>query len=278
MNVKKPYEDLMQKDGIAVVDNVTNLPFFNEALLTTEYVYGICHSGRVEALYDMTPICYQAYDVSCVFPNHSLLTKYVSDDYCATLVALSADTYKMFNTRIENNSLFQYAKIPSFGLKPEQYNTLLTIIDALKVIIQSDAPFRKVILADLLNMLFKMTNYYYYQNVEKTEYAPSRVSEQFSLLLAEHYNQHHSVVFYAKELCLSPKYFSNLIKQETGYTAKYWITRYLIMEAKRILRNRSDLNIQQVGAMLGYDDQTSFCRHFKNETGVSPSAYRRGQE
>jgi len=278
MNRKVPYADSLGKDGIVVVHNVTDLPFFKEALLTTEYVYGLCHSGNLEALYDMNPIRFQAHDMSFVLPNHSILSQKVSDDYRVTLVAVSPEVYTKYASHIENDNHFPYVQIPSFNLSDEQYDVVLRIIEALKAVLDSNAPSRVMMAVDLFNILLKVTDYYRRLNVSEPEFAPSRVCVKFAHLLGEDIFKEHSVSYYANKLCLSSKYFSNVIKQETGHTAKYWISRHLIVEAKRFLRTRQDLNIQQISDNLGYEDQTSFCRHFKNETGMSPSAYRRHKE
>jgi len=278
MNKNVPYANSIDDLGIAVVDNVTDLPFFKEALLSTEYVYSICHSGRIEALYDMSPISFQAHEIAFVVPNHSILTKKVTEDYRITIVAVKPEIYAKFTSRIENDSHFPYTQMPSFMLTDEQYKVIVSIIETMKMVLNTQAPFATVMATDLFNMLLKMTDFYRRQNVEEPEFAPSRICVKFAHLIGEDLNKQHSVTYYANKLCLSPKYFSNVIKQETGHTAKYWISRHLIVEAKRLLRTRQDLNIQQISANLGYEDQTSFCRHFKNETGMAPSEYRRLKE
>lgn len=45
-------------------------------------------------------------------------------------------------------------------------------------------------------------------------------------------------------------------------------------EAKLLLRTNPDLNIQDISNELNFEDQATFSRFFKRETGMTPSAYR----
>jgi AraC-like DNA-binding protein len=82
------------------------------------------------------------------------------------------------------------------------------------------------------------------------------------------------VGFYAGLACLSTKHFSDVVKQETGHTAAYWIHRQVVVEAKMLLHMRRDLTVQAISYMLGFDEQATFSRYFRRETGLSPSEFR----
>ena len=104
--------------------------------------------------------------------------------------------------------------------------------------------------------------------------ADSNLFNQFFDAIVEHYKENREVNYYAQLLCLSPKYFGNIIKQETGMSAGYWISHYVTTQAKMMLRSRRDLSIQQIGDDLGFDNQAIFSRYFKHVVGVTPSEYR----
>ena len=100
------------------------------------------------------------------------------------------------------------------------------------------------------------------------------LSSRFYEAIARHYQESHSVDFYAKLFNLSPKYFSSIIKSEIGIGASECIDQYLTLQAKSLLTDRQHFTIQQISYMLGFNEQTSFSRFFKLRTGMPPSEYR----
>jgi len=77
----------------------------------------------------------------------------------------------------------------------------------------------------------------------------------------------------AHALHLSPHYLSDLLKEETGKTAKEHIDLHIINKAKVQLQ-KHDLNISEVAFDLGFDYPNHFSKFFKSKTGFSPSEFR----
>ena len=92
-----------------------------------------------------------------------------------------------------------------------------------------------------------------------------------------HFRESKEVQYYANLLCLSPKYFGSIIKENTGTSASDWISQYVIVQAKSLLRHNKDLNIQQISYQLGFTDPAAFTRYFKANAGLSPKEYREQQ-
>lgn len=78
----------------------------------------------------------------------------------------------------------------------------------------------------------------------------------------------------ASELCLSPNYFGDLIKNETGRTAIDYIQQKMMDPAKDMLVRR-DQSIGEITYYLGYQYPQYFSRAFKKIVGCSPVDYRR---
>lgn len=95
----------------------------------------------------------------------------------------------------------------------------------------------------------------------------------FMHLLQQYYRSERSVGFYASKLCISPKYLSLLVREATGQTAAAIIDRFVISEAKNLLRF-SGLTIQQVSYQLNFPNQSAFGKYFKHLTGFSPTTFR----
>jgi len=82
-----------------------------------------------------------------------------------------------------------------------------------------------------------------------------------------------TVAYCADALHLSPNYFGDLIKKETGSTALDYIQTRLIDEAKNRIFDRSK-TVNDVANELGFKYQQHFTRLFKQKVGVTPNEYR----
>ena len=83
-----------------------------------------------------------------------------------------------------------------------------------------------------------------------------------------------SVAYFADKCCYSTKYFGELVKTETGRTARDFINDRLLRAAKQLLADE-ELSISQVSQELGVEYPQHFVRFFKSQTGKTPSEYRR---
>lgn len=83
-----------------------------------------------------------------------------------------------------------------------------------------------------------------------------------------------SVSYFADKCCYSPKYFGELVKTETGRSAKDFISDRMLSAAKQLLNDES-LNIKTVSQQLGFEYPQHFVRFFKAKTGQTPSDYRK---
>jgi len=82
-----------------------------------------------------------------------------------------------------------------------------------------------------------------------------------------------SVAYFAEELHLSPNYFGDLIKKETGKSAKEYIQDKIIDIAKNKTFD-SNKSVNEIAYELGFKYPQHFTRLFKNVTGYSPNEYR----
>jgi len=82
-----------------------------------------------------------------------------------------------------------------------------------------------------------------------------------------------SVAYFADELHLSANYFGDLIKKETGQSAKEFIQNKTIEVAKNKVFE-SDKTVNEIAYELGFKYPQHFSRLFKQKVGVTPSDYR----
>ena len=82
-----------------------------------------------------------------------------------------------------------------------------------------------------------------------------------------------TVAYFADKCCLSSGYFGNLVRVETGSTAKDIISDHLLAHAKQLLNDEA-LTVTMISQHLGFEYPQHFVRFFKSHTGKTPSAYR----
>lgn len=82
------------------------------------------------------------------------------------------------------------------------------------------------------------------------------------------------VSFYAEKRCVCPKYFTRQVKAASGKTPAQIIKERVIIEAKAML-NSCDDSVKHISEALNFPNTAFFCRYFKQETGMTPSEFRK---
>lgn len=82
-----------------------------------------------------------------------------------------------------------------------------------------------------------------------------------------------SVAYCADELHLSPNYFGDLVKKETGKTAVEYIQSKIINIAKEKIFDKNK-TVNQIAFELGFKYPQHFARLFKKRVGHTPQEYR----
>lgn len=78
----------------------------------------------------------------------------------------------------------------------------------------------------------------------------------------------------AMEVCLSPKYFSRLFKEDVGVGFNEYKFKIRTERSQNLLK-RMEYTIHQIAEEFGYKNLESFTRFFKKTTGITPAIYRR---
>lgn len=271
----------IEEREVLLIEDVVRLPSSDMPevpFVSPHLVIVICHQGYSIGEYDMKPIHFCSHDFSLVYPNHPILAKETSEDYCSSLLIISSSLYNKLRPRLTYGNSLLFHSQPSFHLSEEHYCCICDTMRLLKSVVSFDFPSRKETVIGILDVLSKLVD-----DFRKTD---DRVESQQSFtddnllfrrfydMLALHYKESREVQYYAQLLCLSPKYFGSLIKKYIGISASQCIAHYVVIQAKALLHYRPDLSIQQISQQVGFDDPMSFSRYFKASVGVSPKQFR----
>lgn len=100
------------------------------------------------------------------------------------------------------------------------------------------------------------------------------IFDKFIRLVEANFKTERNVTWYSDQLCLTPKYLSEVVKAVSSKTAGQWITSFVVMEIKQLLTNTA-LSIKEIAHATGFSNQSFLGKYFKNATGYSPLEYRK---
>ncbi len=100
------------------------------------------------------------------------------------------------------------------------------------------------------------------------------IFDRFIQLVNQHCNEQHRISYYANRMCLTERYLGTVIRQTGGVTAKDWIDRALITQAKVQLRY-SGKSVLQISEELNFPNPSFFSKYFKRLTGMTPGKFQK---
>ena len=266
-------DDKIVEMGVAVFE-VTDVPGHNKPFVSPHYIISVCHSGWIDVEYDINRTEFHPLDLAIIYPQRTLIAHKVSPDYHATLIAVSAEMYAKMGRFNFSSNRFVYEKLPHFHLTDEQYEDIMSVIEALRRITRLNLKSSEDIKASSVYILSQIIDFFHDTSVGSARASNKSLSNRLYNAIIENCKQHRDVQFYARLFHLSPKYFSQVIQQQTGHTASYWIQHFITLAAKQMLTYERDASVQAVADRFGFPDQASFCRYFKRGTGLSPTQFR----
>ncbi len=104
---------------------------------------------------------------------------------------------------------------------------------------------------------------------------PDELIDRFFSLLHTYYKEEHTAAFYADRLCVSDKHLMRTIKMRTNQTFHFWLSDFLMREAKLQLRSTGK-SVSQIADELHFPNSSFFARFFRKHAGVSPLQFRKG--
>ncbi|MGB0870074.1 MAG: helix-turn-helix domain-containing protein [Flavobacteriales bacterium] len=185
-------------------------------------------------------------------------------------------------SKIKTYIFFYYGVHEALHLSQQEQDTLndcIRIIDE-EIKERIDRHSKNVVVSGL-EFLFNFCNRFYERQFNTRSAENIDILSKVETLLSEYFESQSkdhlglpTVAYLAKNINLSAGYLSDLLKLETGKTAKDHINFFLIDKAKTILLN-SKSSVSEVAYELGFEYPQHFSKIFKKSTGLSPSEYRK---
>jgi AraC-like DNA-binding protein len=182
---------------------------------------------------------------------------------------------------MDTYSYFSYDVHEALHLSEDEKWTLTDLVRKIEMEYNQniDKHSQKLIVSNIGLLLDYCTRYYDRQFYVRTNLNQDLISN-FDNLLKEYFNSEKpaelglpTVQYCGTQLHMSPNYLSDLLKKETGKTAKDHIYSYIINRAKNKLLGTTG-SISEIAFDLGFDYPQHFSKLFKKKTGMSPAKYR----
>lgn len=231
-----------------------------------------------------------------VYFSYSILRILRCDsDLEGIIISCNLETIQPLLNKVSDfNGLFLIRQNPYTKLMPSQVKAFITYVNLLSAVITryeveshniqewQHSPIREIVrqqiqfLGNSL-MLGIVSCYTHFINNNITYNRKDVVLQRFIKQLYISYKTEHDVSFYAQQQCLTPRYFSSIIKEKTGKVPSDWITAALLSDTKHQLTSTSK-TVHDISIDLNFPNQSYFGKWFKNLVGCSPLEYKRGNK
>jgi len=218
-----------------------------------------------------------------IFSPKHILQVQSNNRFKAHLIVIAPDFLKRINidTKRMMPLFLQFGSLSCMELTQAESQSLRSFISMVEQELKgSETDFSSEIIGELIAAtIYKVGDiltHYLTEHPEVDSPIHNRAEEyfrQFTELLGEHYKHERSVGFYARQLCITPKYLTTLIKRISGKSVSEWIDNYVILEAKTLLKY-SNMSVQEIAYYLNFPNQSFFGSYFKRNAGMSPSQYK----
>ena len=234
----------------------------------------ICIKGSAEGSANLQKIITQPNSFNVILPGQIITHDYQTPDFEARHIIMSSkfvDTLGLDNRFSLFNS---HNQVISTTLSDYELEAILTFYKMLKWNITHKNDYILETVRHLTLAFFYGFSHTFQQNItSKQTNRPQQLSDDFLSLVKQHFKQEHSLEFYANKLCVTSKHLTTTIKSTTDCTAKEWIDKHLLLEAKALLKS-TNLTIQQITDTLHFTSQDVFSKYFKHHIGITPKEYR----
>ncbi len=266
--------------GIAAFSSIDDISWLKLPYRLESMLMMVCVKGQISATIDLKQRSMRQNTIMVLRPGHIINHIVTTPDFEGIFFLAGIDKLASLVPMMSGMMPFAiyYAAKPIININANEISALqmLYTMFQTKMADNSDQPYHEHIISALVELIFYQTLAIYAGHITTPINKPSRPQRllaSFMELVEANFRKERMVMFYAKELNVSPKHLSAVIKEISGRSPAEWINNTVILEAKLMLRN-SNMTIQQIAESLSFANQSFFGKYFKHHTGLSPREFR----
>ncbi len=269
-----------EKGKLSLVCDYPRMDFPETSLQPGFIIYGYCTQGSATFQMDGRQHVFRPGDLYINIGNQSLEKQMPADGFQGQFILIS---YQCLQDGIAGlHQLWPYLLYiydhPVLSLDGEEQRRMTCNYQLVRQRLQDERHhFRREIIDSLIRLYYFDTCDILSRRHPEEKNRPTRaydIFDRFIRLAGEHFKEERNIQWYSQRLCLTPKYLSEVVKSVSGKTAGQWITDFVMMEIKTLLRN-TGLSVKEIANEMNFPNQSFLGKYFKNATGQSPSAYRK---
>lgn len=186
----------------------------------------------------------------------------------------------VFEQRLADYHFFSYNVNEALHTTQGEKQVLWQLMERIRSFIshREQTPLTDRIVQDYIVLVCDYCLLFYQRQFQTSSAQQSDLLARFQKVLTDYYERQlqrrhglPSVKHCASELCLSPSYFGDVIRNATGDSPNRIIQHFLIDRAKSLMVG--GMSVSQVADELGFEYPQHFTRYFKKHVGMTPSKY-----
>lgn len=254
----------------------------------------LCKAGEVKLLIDNVEYHLTKNSLIVYFSYSTLRILRHTSNLSGTLIGSNLETIQPMLYQVSNfNALFVIKEKPLQQISDSQFELLQQHIELITVMLERDKKEMEYKCADnnspISEMTKKQTEVLSYSLIlevlrcyTNTTCAISSLTRRDEILqkfvtsLYKKFRTEHEVNYYASQQFLSSRYFSTIIKEQSGKSPSEWIATALMVDAQNLLRT-TNMSIKEISDLMNFPNQSYFGKWFKKLTGLRPLEFRKGK-
>ena len=267
-------------DDLLLIEDLSQVPKASMPRRNHDIIIGLCLVGESNYTLNTEEHIVRP-DDALIIPNGQVIDSCVRKPGTTGVgIMMSPDFFQeVVGDMREISSLILFSRNhPVFRLSARERVSIMNYFRLIKEKVDDDGLlFRKDVVRHLVAaMICEIGNAIdrIQHNSEPAATRADAIFTDFIRLVEQNYKQERRVSWYGEQLCITPKYLSEMVKQVSRRTPNEWIDTYVTTELRVQLRSTTK-SIKEIARDMNFPNQSFLGKYFKEHVGMSPMTYRK---